>query len=102
MASQITMKDVAWARVETTGAAIVSAGDIVTATTGAGVYTLTLGDGGLDANDGHIDITVETANIIAQLVHTSDTVKTVNTFLGSTGAATNARFSARVSRMTVG
>lgn len=82
---------VAAGRFTTAGATSYVRGGVTIARTGAGVYTLTLSDQlQLDADEGQILITPETANIIAQVVHTSDTVKTVNTFLGSTGAATDA------------
>ncbi len=75
-----------------TGAATVARG-CVTARTGAGVYTVTL-DQALDAADGVCMATVRGANPVAlQVVHTSDTVKTVNGLALAAGqAATDADF----------
>lgn len=57
------------------------------ARTGAGVYTLTL-DEAADAAACAVQITPRGAGtpVVAQVVHTSDTVKTVNLFDSATGA----------------
>lgn len=99
MSSQLIMRDVAWAHVSTAGAALARVGDITPARSGAGVYTLTLGDGGIDENECHVQIQSETAQITAQVVHTSDTVKTINTFIAA--VATDAQFTVTIRRICV-
>ena len=84
----VDFQAIAWGRWGTDGAAT-AARNLTTARTGAGIYTATLGQGGVDVNECALALEIGTANIIAQAVHTSDTVKTINTFLGSTGAATD-------------
>lgn len=62
--------------------------------TSAGVYTLPLQPGGpsdgLSSTEHHVVVTSRTLNIIAQVVWTSAQLLTINTTLGSTGAATDA------------
>lgn len=69
-----------------TGAAVV-ARNCVTARTGAGVYTVTVPD--IDAADCIVLVTIRGAAGVGstcQVVHTSDTVKTISTFDVAAGA----------------
>ncbi len=70
-----------------TGAAICGAG-ATPARTAAGIYTLTL-DQGCDASACTVQCTPRGTGtpVVFEVVHTSDTVKTINVFDAATGAA---------------
>lgn len=71
------------------GVAVWAAG-FASATTGAGVYTITL-DEALDATECAVLVTPRTtAQLTVAVVHTSDTVKTINFLL--VASATNGAF----------
>lgn len=86
----------AFARVAANGTAL-SARGVATATTGTGVYTLTLNEG-IDALECHVSVTPDTT-LESGVVHTSDTVKTVS-FLDNAAAATDSIFSAQIFRIS--
>lgn len=72
------------------GARVAGAQRVTPARTGAGVYTLTLDDGGLDSAECVVMATVRAAfadNCAITVEHTSDTVKTVSTGTGAGTAA---------------
>jgi|SRR5271157_1643467 len=69
---------------------------------GAGIFTLTL-DKPIAATDGIVLCTARsTASIAFNVVHTSTSVKTINTYLGSTKAATDTDFDVIVARIANG
>ena len=87
-----------WATAKVTGATGVAtmAKGCATATTGAGVYTITL-DKLLDATERNAQVTCRGGAFICRTVDTSDTVITVNTY-DDTGAAANCDFDIMIER----
>lgn len=74
-----------------TGAITAGIGGFVAARTGAGVYTLTLGGAGVPAGECVIAVTMRTSGTY-NYIHTSNTVKTVNTFAVDGTTATDKNF----------
>jgi hypothetical protein len=99
MPSKVTRMCIGWVRVDAgTGAVLNNAqrGSVTPGRTGAGVYTLTLGQGGCNVAECEIVLGIETAAIDDNpiITHTSDTVKTIETFDG--GIATDCQFTASI------
>lgn len=84
----IVRDDLIHAAATVTGAtgAAVKARNCVTARTGAGVYTVTVPD--IDATDCIVMVSMRSTGVgaNAQVVHTSDIVKTINIFAVAAGA----------------
>lgn len=79
-----------------------SRGGIVLSRSAAGIYLCTLSDLQLDADEGLVVAIPEGANPTVQVVHTSDTVKTINVATASTGAALDANLTVLVIKVAHG
>lgn len=88
LASQI----VACGSVATDGSRVAGAGKFASARTGAGVYTVTLQEGGVDSTQCVVNLSLRTASGILRCTHTSDTVKTIEAFAVDGTTATDKAF----------
>jgi hypothetical protein len=74
----VPMRTIAWARINADGTGASARGCTI-ARSGAGVYVVTLNGGGVDSLQCQINVTFGTSCTF-NVVHTSDTVKTINSF----------------------